>query len=90
MSVRGSGRVGKGTSGQQRRCDTHFWRSADRIKKTHSVVAPNLTSTFENSLRELFSRYAIFARWKLYSNPAAYGSSIETPPDLDAQADQAV
>jgi hypothetical protein len=70
-------------------CDTHFWRSADRIKKTHSVVAPNLTSTFENSLRELFSRYAIFTRWKLYSNPAAYGSSIETPPDLDAQADQA-
>jgi hypothetical protein len=36
-------------------CDTHFWRSADRIKKTHSVVPPNLTSTFENSLRELLS-----------------------------------
>ncbi|KAJ7347350.1 hypothetical protein DFH08DRAFT_699704, partial [Mycena albidolilacea] len=36
-------------------CDTHFWRSADRIKKTHSVVPPNLASTFENSLRELLS-----------------------------------
>jgi hypothetical protein len=36
-------------------CDTHFWRSADRIRKTHSVVPPNSTSTFENSLRELLS-----------------------------------
>jgi hypothetical protein len=36
-------------------CDTYFWRSADRIKKTHSVVPPNLTSTFENSLRELLT-----------------------------------
>jgi hypothetical protein len=36
-------------------CDTHFWRSADRIMKTHSLVPPESTSTFEHSLREMLS-----------------------------------
>ncbi|KAJ7179791.1 hypothetical protein C8R46DRAFT_887044 [Mycena filopes] len=37
-------------------CEVHFWRSADRIKKTHSLVPPALAETFEKSMRELLSR----------------------------------
>ncbi|KAJ7759113.1 hypothetical protein B0H16DRAFT_1313548 [Mycena metata] len=37
-------------------CEVHFWRSADHIKKTHSLVPPAHAATFEKSLRELLSR----------------------------------
>ncbi|KAJ6535381.1 hypothetical protein DFH09DRAFT_1091717 [Mycena vulgaris] len=36
-------------------CEVHFWRSADHVKKTHSLVPPELANTFEKSLRELLS-----------------------------------
>ena len=36
-------------------CDIHFWRSADRIMKTHSLVPPDSTVMFEHALRELLS-----------------------------------
>ncbi|KAJ6569381.1 hypothetical protein B0H19DRAFT_1066129 [Mycena capillaripes] len=36
-------------------CDVHFWRSADRIIKTHSLVPPASASTFEHSIREMLS-----------------------------------
>ncbi|KAK7051728.1 hypothetical protein R3P38DRAFT_3255060 [Favolaschia claudopus] len=36
-------------------CAVHFWRSADRIMNTHSLVPPESKHTFESGLRELVS-----------------------------------
>ncbi|KAF8185359.1 hypothetical protein K438DRAFT_1766002 [Mycena galopus ATCC 62051] len=36
-------------------CDMHFWRSGDRIMKTHSLVPPTSIHIFGNALRELLS-----------------------------------
>ncbi|KAF8160548.1 hypothetical protein K438DRAFT_1985650 [Mycena galopus ATCC 62051] len=44
-------------------CDVHFWRSADRIMKTHSLVPPASASTFEHALRELVSVNTVSQRF---------------------------
>ncbi|KAK7012998.1 hypothetical protein R3P38DRAFT_3581609 [Favolaschia claudopus] len=36
-------------------CEVHFWRSADRIMNTHSLVPPESKHIFESGLRELVS-----------------------------------
>ncbi|KAJ7216099.1 hypothetical protein GGX14DRAFT_607331 [Mycena pura] len=36
-------------------CEVHFWRSADHVKKTHSLVPPEQAGAFERILRELLS-----------------------------------
>lgn len=36
-------------------CETHFWRSGDRIIKTHSLVPPASAHIYRNGLRELLS-----------------------------------
>ncbi|KAJ7621668.1 hypothetical protein B0H17DRAFT_1151812 [Mycena rosella] len=44
-------------------CEVHFWRYADHVKKTHSLVPPELSNTFEKSLRELLSPKTISERF---------------------------
>jgi hypothetical protein len=34
-------------------CHVHFWRSAEQVKKTHSLIPPESANMFERSLREL-------------------------------------
>ncbi|KAJ7893655.1 hypothetical protein B0H14DRAFT_2559638 [Mycena olivaceomarginata] len=66
-----------------------FYHVQRRLRWIASASPDDLDGVRELGLGQAKARYAIFTRWKLYSNPAAYGSSIETPPDLDAQANQA-
>jgi hypothetical protein len=36
-------------------CQVHFWRSADQVRKTHSLIPPESATIFEKILRELVS-----------------------------------
>lgn len=36
-------------------CEVHFWRSADRVRQTHSLIPPESAPLFERRLRELLS-----------------------------------
>ncbi|KAJ7877119.1 hypothetical protein B0H14DRAFT_2567952 [Mycena olivaceomarginata] len=51
----------------------HFQR---RLRWIASASPDDLDGVRELGLGQAKARYAIFTRWKLYSNPAAYGSSI--------------
>jgi hypothetical protein len=51
----------------------HFQR---RLRWIASASPDDLDGGRELGLGQAKARYAIFTRWKLYSNPAAYGSSI--------------
>ncbi|KAK6974106.1 hypothetical protein R3P38DRAFT_3335892 [Favolaschia claudopus] len=46
-------------------CEVHFWRSADRIKKTHYLVPPKQTHIFEDGLRELISPNTTLERFNI-------------------------